>query len=537
MKLDYFPATESFALAVPRDHDRVRVIMEEHGLDFYEAGSTVSQAILCTKDHYAASAYADYATPAAKAQLSNILPAIEASWATSSKRKCATPADLELWPFQKAGVDYALQRPHALIGDQPGLGKTPMAIVTANEMRAKRILVVCPANIRLQWAKQIRTWSTMEKPIVYPILKSSDGVHPNAEWTVVSYDLLRSLPISTALSERGFDFIILDEAHYLKTTSARRTQAVFGQSGLANRCDSILALTGTPLPNRPKECYTLSRALCWSAIDFMSEDSFKERYNPMRVVPVRNKRTGLASGRRTEEAVGRLPELQARLRSNFMVRRLKRDVYDQLPKTRHEIVYTDEDGAVRKALEAERMLDIDPSDLHGSSAEVLGHISTVRKMMGVAKAPHVASYVDMLLAGGEDKLVVFGWHIEVLNILQERLQNWGLVRVDGSTNTVRRQLSVDQFITDPSTRVFLGNLQSIGVGVDGLQKVCSHGIFAECSWTPADNDQGIGRLERIGQSLGILIEFLVAKGSFDERVLQKALSKLRNIHTALDERI
>lgn len=543
MKLDYFSATGKFTLSVPRDHARVKALMEEHGLDFYSAGSTVDTAVMVTDNAYAASAYHDYASPRARGQLKNILPAIEASWALDGPTgykigRGAIEAGHDLFPYQRGGVAYALQRDRSLIGDEPGLGKTEMSIVTANERGARKILVVCPANIRLQWARRIRMWSTMEgRYIVYPITKSSDGVHPRAEWTIISYDLLRSAPIATALAERKFDFVILDEAHYLKTASSQRTRGVFGERGLASNCGAVLCLTGTPLPNRPRECFTLAKSLDYSCIDFMSEQEFRERFNPKRVGERRDPQTGRVTGRYTQEAHGRLPELQARLRANIMVRRLKRDVLGQLPEIRYEITHTDEDGDIKRALEAEKLLDIDPENLQGASAETLGHISTVRKMMGVAKAPHVAGYVDMLLAGGEEKLVLFGWHIEVLDYLEQALHRHGLVRVDGSTSPARRQMAVDRFIEDERCKVFLGNLKSVGVGVDGLQKVCSHGIFAECSWTPSDNDQGVGRLERYGQQSGIFIEFVVAPGSFDERVLGTAIRKLKNIHAALDDRI
>jgi SWI/SNF-related matrix-associated actin-dependent regulator 1 of chromatin subfamily A len=540
VNLDYYPGTGYFCLKTPRDKAQVRIYMEEHGLDFSSRESTVTTAALVTKDPYAASVYSAYGTPRALAQLSNLIPAIEASWAKTSERKCAVPEGRDLYPFQKAAMDYILDggRTRALIGDEPGLGKTPQAIVLANEMRAKRVLVVCPANIRLQWVKQIRAWSTMEgKYLVYPILKSGDGVHPRAEWTVVSYDLLRSAPISEALRAGRYDLLILDEAHYLKSTGARRTKAVFAESGLEGSCGAILALTGTPLPNRPRECYTLSRALCHSAIDFASEREFQNRYNPIRVIERRDPKTGRVIGRVSREKTGRLPELQARLRANFMVRRLKRDVLDQLPEITYEIVHTGVDGDITRALEAEKLLDIDPEDLSGANTEILGHVSIVRRMMGVAKAPHVASYVDDVVEGGEEKIVLFGWHIEVLDILERALHKHGVVRVDGSTSPRRRQMAVDSFVENPKVKVFLGNLQSVGVGVDDLQKVCSRAIFAESSWTPSDNDQGVGRLERIGQKSGIFVEFIVAPGSFDERVLGSALRKLKNIHATLDQRL
>lgn len=537
MELDYFDKTKKFTLKVPRDSGvDIKKLLTEHGLNYSTTASTVETACMFTENPYAAMTYSDSATSRAVQQFAHLLPELEASRVLGMDRKVAVPDGLDLYPFQKAGVDYVLRRPNALIGDSPGLGKTPMAIVTANEMRAKNVLVVCPANIRLQWAKQIRAWSTMPgRYITYPILKTSDGVHPNAQWTIVSYDLLRSPPIYAALSERLFDLIIVDEAHYLKTPTSRRTAAMFGSEdieGLHTRAGAILCLTGTPLPNRPRECFTIAKALCWDSIDYMNWNSFCERFNPIRTGTTREGK------RYSDEKAGRLYELQNRLRSNFMVRRLKRDVLDQLPDIQYDIVHVEETGDIKKALEAEKVLDIDPDTFKAHDIQTLGHISTVRMMMGLAKAPLAADYANMIMEGGEEKLVIFAWHIGVLDILQERLKKWGVVRVDGSTSTSRRQWAVDQFQADPDTRIFIGNLQSIGVGVDGLQNVCNRGLFAEVDWVPGNNfEQGVGRLERIGQKAGIFIEFLVAPGSLDEKILGAALRKLKDIHNSLDERV
>lgn len=536
MILDYVETTGAFCLFVERDEGiDLRVLKNEHGWDVSTSASTPERACLFTRNQYlAASVPVEHMTTEAVLKLAPLIVEIEASWSLGSAAHIDVPEGVDLWPFQKAGVEYAMRRQHSLIGDEPGLGKTSMGIALANEMRAKRIIVVCPANIRLQWAKQIRVWSTMEKPIIYPILKGADGVHPRANWTILSYDLLRSEPIFSALVKLHYDLLILDEAHYLKTPSAQRTKRIFAEESLSARAGATLALTGTPLPNRPRECYTLARGLCWDSIDWMSEDAFQDRFNPS-VTITRRDDEGRITKRFSKEEVGRLPELQARLRSSFMVRRLKRDVLTQLPDIRHEIVHVEEDGAVKKALKAESMLEIDPTDLSGLDASVIGHISVVRRQMGLAIAPHAADYVDMLIEGGEEKLVVFGWHLDVLNLLQDRLRKHGVIRVDGSTSPFRRQLAVDQFQSDPSTKIFLANLQAVGVGVDGLQNVCAHGVFAEASWTPSDNDQGVGRLERIGQQHGMQIDYLVAPGSFSERILGTSLKKARNVHAALDK--
>lgn len=547
MLLDYNKGTGAFFLRVGRSEGvNIQDLIHKHGLDFSVSASDSKEAILLTHEPYAAAHFASVATPQAVAQLAGIVAGVNSSWAMNSDIHVDVPADKELAGFQKADVAYALSRRNTLFGDQPGTGKTPTAIAFANEIKAKQILVVCPANIRLQWAKRIREWTTLPWPFsVYPILKGKHGVHPNANWIVVSYDLARTEGIGNALAALHYDLLILDEAHYLKTVDTGRTRAIFGGgetstfSPIASRADRILALTGTPLPNRPREAYTLARGLCYDAIDFMSEDRFKERFNPSRKIEYEkiNPVTGMLEKKmRIDERSGRHSELQNRLRANFMVRHLKRDVLPQLKLPFYDIIDMEETGPVKQALEAESLLGIDPNNLEGLDL-FGGHVAVVRRMMGIALAPQVADYTAMLLEGGEPKIVVFSWHIEVLNILQSKLGKYGVLRIDGSTTATAKERIKNQFITDPGYRVLIGNVLSLGTGTDGIQAVCSHAVFGEPDWVPGNNEQAVERLDRWGQDGTVLADFCVAPKSIAATILQSALKKRQTTHLALDARI
>jgi SWI/SNF-related matrix-associated actin-dependent regulator 1 of chromatin subfamily A len=545
MILDFNPKGGFFLLRVPRWECDPQVIMEEHGFDFSTPASTPAEAVLFTREPYAAVAFHDIATPLAQEQLVTLYNEIETSWAISSGAHIKCPADEELWPFQKGGVEYALRRQNSLIGDVPGLGKTAQAICFANEINARRVLVLCPASIRLQWAGQIRRWSTMPWPYhVHCILNGRRGVHPAAEWTVVSYDLARTPAIGGSLAEGSYDLLILDEGHYLKTIDAGRTRAVFGggkkltHPPLAGRSGAIIDLTGTPLPNRPREAYTALRGLCWDAIDFMSEDTFGERFNPV----IRRKITKLdgTEAMVTDERTGRHGELQSRLRANIMVRRMKhgpRGVMTQLKLPLFDIVHMEETGPVKAALRAESMLDIDPEALDGADAEVLGAVATVRRLMGEALAPQAAAYTAMLLDGGEDKILLYAYHKSVIAYLARELNRYGVIVVDGSTGAIRKQEAVNDFQNIPGKRVFLGQLLAIGTGTDGLQLATARAVFAEADWTPGNNQQGIDRLDRGGQTGQVQADFLVARGSFSEKILAKSLRKGRVTDKALDRRM
>lgn len=565
MILDFFPLTNAYTVKVPRAEAKlIRTLMREHGLDFSQSASSPNEAVLFTYEPYAACALAKNATERARAKLRPMLFEIEESWRKTSNAHIKCPMDKELWEFQKADIEYALRRNNTLVGDQPGLGKTPIAICFANEIKAKRILVVCPANIRIQWVNRIREWSTMRWPYtVYPILSGRHGVDPSAHWTVVSYDLARTGPIGRVLAQGLYDLVVLDEVHYLKTIDSGRTHAIFGDStgwcrkpilnakghvighddlfpALAGRCGSVMGLSGTPLPNRPREAYTLARAMNFDAIDWMSEDQFKKRFNPSaRLEGTREDGTTYMYNR---EEVGRAGELQSRLRANFMTRHLKREVMDQLNMPVFNIVRVEETKAVKEVLKEESLIEIDPETFDGSDNMITaGHIAVVRRQMGIAIAPQVAEYAAMCIDGGEEKIVIFAWHLEVLAILEHKLAQYGVCRIDGSTSAKKRDEIVNDrgtgiFQTNPRVHFLVGNTKSLGTGTDGLQLVCDHALLAEPEWVPGDNEQPIARLDRGGQKNTVQADLFVAPKSLLEKILASSLRKGQNTHKALDRR-
>jgi len=541
MLLDWNAHKDTYVLRVTRGEWDVPELMNDYGFDLSLPASTPSEAVLFTKEPYAAVSFIDRANSAAKERLVPLDTEIRASFSLEGAGHYDVPADKELWPFQKANLAYALRREHCLIADEPGLGKTMTAIVYANEIRAKRVLVVCPAGLRRQWAQKIREWSTMEWDYHTHLVNAGrHGVHPTAEWTIVSYDLCRTMAIGRALARANYDLLVLDEAHYLKTQTAERTRAIFGGGrnpmfeALASRARHIMALTGTPLPNRPREAYSLARGLCWDAIDWASNDVFCNRFNPSRMIEWTD--IDGNTKRRIDERSGRHAELQNRLRANFMSRHLKRDAMPQLKMPVFDLIQVDETSAVKQALAAESLLGIDPETLIGVDMSAMGHVSVVRKQMGLAIAPQAADYVEELIEGGEEKLVVFGWHKEVLDILQTKLHHLGVVRIDGSTSASAREVAKNMFIRDPDTHIILGNLQALGVGTDGLQAVSNHALIVEPSWTPGDNVQAFDRLDRGGQTRQVQGEIFVAPGSFSEKILGAALRKSKVTHKALDRR-
>lgn len=486
-----------------------------------------------SKEPYAALSFFKEASDDTRLHLKDLYDDYLMSQKDSSESKHPAPIGLSYLPYQKAGIDYALKRRNCLIGDEMGLGKTVQAIGVNNAAGEKKVLVVCPASIRLNWQREIVKWSIIPNVTTYPILKSSDGVNPYANYTIISYDLCRNESIHDALMDIDWDCIIFDEAHFLKTEDAKRTRAMFGggrgpfkNKYLTQRTKRILALTGTPLPNRPRECHTIAKGLDPESIDWMNFEEFCYRFNP----------SGITGSGWNREEQGRLPELRARLRCNFMVRRLKKDVLKDLPAKRYEMSHIEPNGAIRKVLAKERMVDFDPHRMFDGNFELNGTpISTLRREMGEAKIPRVIERMKYLLDIVEvPKVVMFCHHKTVMDILANELSRYGIVSHRGGMTPRNKQHSIDAFISEDDKRIFNCQLDT-SFGIDGLQKVASRAVFAEPAWTPGTNEQALDRCHRIGQHDNVIAEFLITEGSFDELVLNAVLKKSKTIHVSLDK--
>lgn len=540
MKMQVTENGDNFVLHVPSAQKKqIANLMAYRGLTFSTSASSREKAVLWATNPYALADLADETCP----KLAAYRREIDLSRALDGKGTLRLPPGRELWDYQKATLDYLLARAGGINGDQPGLGKTPTSIAYANAREAQRILVIVPASVRLQWAERIKEWSTIPRVHVSVMLKVKDGIHPTANYQVISYDAARNPAIIRAISKYKWDLLICDEAHKMKNIDALTTRAILGNSrgeyhhgdmkmkAIAGYCAEHLALTGTLLLNRPSECYNLIRFFDHEAIDFMSEEKFKDRYNRQAdMKTIEGKRFKL-------ESTSLELELQNRLRVNVMARHEKKDVFTMMKPPRYTIVKCEENGAVRGALDAEGMLGLSVEEIQTTKDfEILGHIAEARRLMGVALAPQISDYAVDFLEGSDEKLVIFGWHLEVLDIFEQELSRFGTVRIDGRKSPAARQKAVDDFTNLPNVRVFIGNIQAAGTGLDGLQQVCSRCYLAEPDWVPAQNEQAVSRLDRIGQENLVTAEIFVAPGSISEKILVKALEKMNVIHKVLDER-
>ncbi len=447
------------------------------------------------------------------------------------------PAGLAYLPYQLAGIRYAASRPSALIADEPGLGKTIQAIGLVNlDDGLRRVLIVCPAVVKRNWALELQKW--LVRPLSVGIADARTW--PDTDVVIVNYDVLDRH--AERLGE-PWDLVVWDEAHYCKNPKARRTQLAL--SVCARR---RLALTGTPILNRPIEAWPILCALDparWNERTFWQ---FARRYCGARQV---------WAGRRVGyvwdfSGASNLSELQEVLRSTVMVRRRKADVLTDLPPKVRQVVELPANGLadlVREEAEtwerhaakiaALRVAVVDAQDTDGWQAavealrratrEAFESLSVARHRVAMAKVPLVVEWVRDLLDGGVAKVVVWAHHRDVIS---ELVQQLGAVSITGDTPEARRQETVRRFQEDPSVRVFVGSITAAGVGI--TLTAASHVVFAELDWVPANITQAEDRCHRIGQHDSVLVQHLVLEGSLDAHMARVVVDKQQVLDQALD---
>ena len=470
---------------------------------------------------------------------------VERSWAAEPLfYRAPHPPSMTPRLYQLAAVEYALARDNVIFGDEPGLGKTAQCVLVSNAIKARKTLAIVPASLRLNWEREVWAWSMIPNVKTHAVLKSKDGIPPWAHWVILSYDMLRNKDLLAAILNERWDHLVLDEGHYLKDPKGnQRIRPICAEDGVASVCGRISLATGTLMPNQPVECYNAVRLLDWDAIDGASLDEFRETYYDYGegFITIYDK-AKKCYVQKYSKAVRNVPinldDLRNRLRANIMIRRLKADVLTELPDRQWHLFPLAETAAMKKALahsgwDAVRQMHDMAEDEFNSSIPIDGAISTARRVLGEAKAPHMAKYVLQLLEEGVEKIVVAAWHHSVLKVLRDALASVGMVYMDGSTSPIAKQQAVDAFQSDKGVRVILGQMLPLSKGwtLTAAQDV----VLCEPYWVPGENEQFLDRIHRYGQKGDIVIGHVpVVPDSLDERVLAEVIRKGTNVQKALD---
>lgn len=439
-------------------------------------------------------------------------------------------------PYQKQGICFALERRGTLLADEMGLGKTVQAIGIINaDTQAKRVLIVTPASLRLNWWHELNRWQANKDCFV----------------SVVPYDQLRHVSIA------DLDILIVDEAHYAKNPKAQRTAEV---KRLAKGAKRVVLLTGTPIENKPLELWSLLQIVC------------PEVWDPAGKLIRRDKKTGKLVSKMVEagegtgffrfgrrycdgqkviigrgkevwsfEGASNLEELGRKLRETCMVRRMKADVLTELPEKRRQVVILPSSVNDPQTPDNVRWyldyLAADGSNYDEVVAKLradnvaFAEFSKARHDQGLAKVEAVAEYVENALEQSR-KVVLFAHHLDVILALGERLSAFNPAIVTGEKPDHERQAAVTRFQESPACRLIVGSIGAMGVGF--TLTASSHVMFAEIDPVPGRMNQAEDRVHRIGQRNSVLVQHLVCNESIDARMIQILIRKQEILNAALN---
>lgn len=435
---------------------------------------------------------------------------------------------MPLLPYQIAGGDILAQYDRFGLHDEMGVGKTATIVRAVDNIKAERGIVVAPAMVREHWLKEFRTFS--DNP--YRICKAQN-VHDFVAWKrgrfnflVTSYELATKWADEIKDTGEILDFVVFDEAHYLKNSGTNRTKRLLGKEYDGDRsiiewACHVWHVTGTPMANDPLDIYTFL-SMC-RAVD-MTENQFIKTF----FIP----KPG-AFGARMKPKLEMVPALQ-QLITNNSIRRTKKGVGMQIPpiflRSFHVDGDTDDIRAMLRehpGLEASILGAVEAGGLSFLDAQ---YVATLRRLVGEAKAiPYAALLYDELMYGGADKRVVFGLHKTALLTVRDYLWARGIncVLVNGDTSEKNRMQYVAEFQENPNCRVFIGNMRAAGVGIT-LTAACEIDIL-ESDWSPAGNAQAIMRVHRLGQTRKVHGRFITLAKSIDEVVNRVVVEKTSNI--------
>ena len=426
----------------------------------------------------------------------------------SNRKQREVPDDLnaKLRNYQVEGFNWLNEIANLKVGgilaDEMGLGKTIQIIAFLLSQKGKKSIVITPTSLIYNWRDEFNKFAPSLNVGIIHGDKKNRVVMMEKDFDVIvtTYGLIKN--DYEYYKEKEFDFCIIDEAQNIKNSKAQNTKYV-----KAIKAGCRIALSGTPMENNLMEL--------WSIFDYimpgylLSEAKFKEKYLK-------------------EDMYDELKELI----KPFILRRLKKDVIDELPnkiekkfmvemkenqkavyqsyiKEVRQKLYSGEDNKITvfSYLTKLRQLCLDPSlildDYVGRSAKIEAALNIVN--MAIAE---------------NRKVLIFSQFTSVLQKLGSELseKNIGYLYLDGSTKANKRVEMVKEFNESEDLKIFLISLKAGGTGLNLTSSDLV--LHFDPWWNPAIEDQATDRAHRIGQQNIVEVIKLIAKDSVEENIIR-----------------
>lgn len=420
---------------------------------------------------------------------------------------------------QKEAIEKLVGCKRFILADDMGLGKTTSTIIAALETGAKKILIISPASLKINWMREIQNYT--DRSVYICEGKNFSTEH---DFVIINYDIVKNFydikdKENSPIYQTNFDLIIIDEAHYLQNAQAQRTKLV---NHFAKRVDRLWLLTGTPLTSRPINYYNLLNliespvAQNWMAYAIRYCEGYQFKAGHRKVWNVKG--------------ASNLEELRDRT-SRQVLRRLKEDVLD-LPDKIITPVYLRLKSKLYEGLMGE-YFDWYRTKTEESSSLTLqfSKLTKVRQIIAEEKISSTIELCENIIEQGK-KVIIF---TNFTNSLQKIVEHFGkqCVFLDGSCSQPQRQYAVDQFQNNDKINVFVGNIKAAGVGITLTESETV--IFNDLSFLPSDMAQAEDRAYRYGQKNNVLVYYPIFDNSIEAIIYDIVNTKKKIIATVMGD--
>ena len=420
---------------------------------------------------------------------------------------------------QKESIQKLVENKKFILADDMGLGKTTSTIIAAIEANAKKVLIICPATLKINWKREIENYSDKS---VY--IAEGKNFNIESDYVIINYDIIKNFhdpkkKTDSQILNSNFDLVIVDEAHYIKNASAQRTKLI---NDIVKSVERIWLLTGTPMTSRPIDYFNLLSlvdspvAKNWMAYAIRYCQGYQ--FN--------------VGGRKVWNIMGasNLEELRDRTASTIL-RRLKEDVLDlpdkiitpvylRLKSNLYEEVMGDYYNWYEKNPEESKSLTVQFTKL-----------TKIRQIIADEKISQTIELAENIIEQGK-KVIIFCNFTDSLNKICEHFGKIA-VKVDGSMPKPNRQHSVDEFQDNEKIKVFVGNIKAAGVGL--TLTAAEAVIMNDLSFVPSDHAQAEDRAYRYGQKNNVLVYYPIFENTIEGIIYDILNNKKQVIATVMGD--
>ena len=420
---------------------------------------------------------------------------------------------------QKEAIQKLVENKKFILADDMGLGKTTSTIIASLETGAKKILIICPATLKINWKREIENYS--DRPIFISEGKQFSTEH---DFVIVNYDIMKNFHDPKKKDESlilmsKFDLVIIDEAHYIKNAQAQRTKLI---NDITKSVDRLWLLTGTPMTSRPIDYFNLLSlidspvAKNWMAYVIRYCAGFQFKVGPRKIWNV--------------QGASNLEELRDRT-AGLTLRRLKENVLD-LPDKIITPVYLRLKSKVYEEVMGDYYNWYEKNPEESKSLTVqFTKLTKVRQIIADEKISQTIEIAENIIEQ-DKKVIIFCNFTDSLNKITEHFGK-AAVKLDGSMSKHERQFSVDQFQENDKVKVFVGNIKAAGVGITLTSAEAV--IFNDLSFLPSDHAQAEDRAYRYGQKNNVLVYYPIFENTIEGIIYDILHNKKQVIATVMGD--